>query len=140
MPMVTAFPFFSTFFLIANFCLFFQKGKSSVLTALPFCLFGFVSVLFLLCWESSSFLWIWHQYISSLHICISHLNHHVPPPPSLCPQRRRYAWPFWSTRQQIISCRCCTALCRNATIAANFWRRVANAATSCCHRAPPSYH
>ncbi len=33
MPMVTALPFFSTFF-IANFCLFCQKGKSSVLNSL----------------------------------------------------------------------------------------------------------
>jgi hypothetical protein len=136
MPMVTSLPFFPPFF-IANFCLFCQKGKSSVLTALPFCLFVFVSILFLLCWESLSFLWIWRQYIFSLYIRISHLDHHVPPPPPLCPRRWWYAWPIQSTWQQIISCRCRTARCRNATIAATSWRRVANAATSCCHCAPP---
>jgi hypothetical protein len=72
--------FFPPFF-IANFCLFFQKGKFLVLTALPFCLFVFVSILFLLCWESLSFLWIWRQYISSLHICIS-TTMSLPPHPS----------------------------------------------------------
>ena len=37
--MVTGLPFVSTFFFIANFCLFCRKGKSSVVTAQPFFLF-----------------------------------------------------------------------------------------------------
>jgi hypothetical protein len=77
MPMVTALPFFPPFF-IANFCLFCQKGKSSVLTALPFCLFVFVSVLFLLCWESLLF---FSSFLAPIHFLPQHphLDHHVPP-------------------------------------------------------------
>ncbi len=36
----------------------------------------------------------------------SALDHHVPSPPPLCPQRQRYAWPFRSTRQHAVCHRC----------------------------------
>jgi hypothetical protein len=100
----SSFTFFSTFFFIANFCLFCQKGKSSVLTALPFCLFVFVSVLFLLCWESLLFFSLDLAPIHFLPLH-PHLDHHVPPPPPLCPRRRQYAWPFRLMRQHAV-CHC----------------------------------
>jgi hypothetical protein len=79
--MVKALPFFHLFF-IANFCLFCQKGKSSVLTALPFfCLFLSPSSFYYAGNPYSSLLWIWRQYISSLHICIS-TTMSLPPHPS----------------------------------------------------------
>ncbi len=97
------FTFFSPFF-ISNFCLFCQKGKSSVLTALPFFV-CFCLRPFLLCWESLLF---FSLDLAPIHFLPRHphLAHHVPPPPPLFPRRRRYAWPFRSMRQQIISCRC----------------------------------
>ncbi len=96
--MVTALPFFSPFF-IANFYLFFQKGKSCL--QLYLFLFVFVSVLFLLCWES---LLLFSSDLAPIHFLPPHLHldPHVPPLPPLCPWRRRYAWPFQSTGQQII--------------------------------------
>ncbi len=81
--MVTALPFFPPFF-IPNFCLFFQKGKSLVLTALPFfCFFLSPSSFFYAGNPYSSFLWIWRQFISSLHIRISPPcpSHPTPLPP-----------------------------------------------------------
>ncbi len=66
--------FFHLFF-IANFCLFSQKGKSSVLTALQLylfvCLFLSPSSFYYAGNPYASFLRIWRQYISSLHIRIS---------------------------------------------------------------------
>jgi hypothetical protein len=55
-----------------------------VLTASPFCLFVFVSVLFLLCWESLLFFSLDLVPIHFLppHL---HLNHHVLPPPTPLP-------------------------------------------------------
>jgi hypothetical protein len=74
-PKLTGLPFFSTFFYIANFCLFCRKGKSSVVTAQPF----FVAPTChhnLLCWESLLMLWRGDNSSSA---------HHVSPPPPSAP-------------------------------------------------------
>ncbi len=55
-PIFTCSPFFSPFFLIADFCLFCRKGKSSVLTGQPFFCCPHVHHN-LLCWESLLILW-----------------------------------------------------------------------------------
>jgi hypothetical protein len=77
-----SFTFFFHLFFIANFCLFCQKGKSLVLTALPFfCLFLSPSSFYYARNPYSSFLWIWRQYISSLRIHVS-TTMALPPNPS----------------------------------------------------------
>ena len=95
---------FSQFF---HCCLFSQKGKFLGLPHYLFILF-FVSILFLLCWESLLFSFLNFAPIHFLTPQHLHLNHHVPPPPPLCNQRwARHAWPFWlMQRWQITSCQC----------------------------------
>jgi hypothetical protein len=80
--MVTALPFFSNYFFIANFVYFSKKVN-------PWCLQLYLFVCLCLSPSSfyytgnpySSFLWIWNQYISSLHIRIS-TTMSLPPHPS----------------------------------------------------------
>ncbi len=104
MSMVTALSFFPLFFLLPIFVYFAKKVNPRCLTALPFCLFGFVSILFLLCWESLLF---FSSDLAPKHFLPPHPHpdHHVPPPPCLCPRRRRYAWPFRLTWQHAV-CHC----------------------------------
>jgi hypothetical protein len=69
--MVTALPFFSTFFLSPISVYFSKKVNPQCLQLYLFvCLFLSLSSFYYAGNPYSSFLWIWCQYISSLHICI----------------------------------------------------------------------